>query len=45
MKILDKSLKKLRGCKTMSLVKVLWDGLTLEKAIWEKEEDVQKDYP
>ena len=44
-KILDRSLKELRGGKTIPLVKVLWEGLTPEETTWEKEEDLQRDYP
>ena len=43
-KVLDRSQKQLRG-KTIPLVKVLWEGLTLEGATWELEEDLIKDYP
>ena len=42
---MDRSLKELRGGKTIPLVKVLWEGLTLDEATWEKEEDLQRDYP
>ena len=42
-KILDRSLKELRGGKTIPLIKILWEGLTPEEATWEKEKDLQRE--
>ena len=43
-KIIDRSAKSLRN-KTISLVKVLWDGQSPEEATWELEEDLRKLHP
>ena len=43
-KIIDRSVKSLRN-KTISLVKVLWDGQSPEEATWELEEDLRKLHP
>ena len=40
----EKPIEVLRN-KTMPLVKVLWRNHGVEKATWETEEDMQKEYP
>lgn len=40
----DKSTKTLRN-KVITLVKVVWEGLTSEEATWELEEEVLGQYP
>ncbi|XP_061351470.1 uncharacterized protein LOC133296488 [Gastrolobium bilobum] len=42
--ILDKNMKQLRN-KVIPLIKVLWEGLSSHEATWEKEEELQQNYP